>query len=458
MRTGRTSRAMALATVVTTAALSACTSSADGGSGDGGTTELSVVSLLPGSEQEAFDSFDERVAAFEDANPDIDVRAEEYEWEATTFASQLAGGTLPDVFEIPLTDARTLIENGQLADLDEQFNELEHAGDFNENLLDAGRGENGHVHAVPAKSIYGMALHYNRALFEQAGLDPDQPPTTWEEVREYARQIKEETGVAGYGMMASGATGGWQLTTATFSRGGTVQEERGDGYEAILDGDATREHLELLRDMRWEDDSILADTTLAWDTINQAFAAGEVAMYVSGSDVYSSLVETLGMTGENYGLTALPLEGDDAGVLAGGTLAAVGAEADEATKDAAMKWIDFFYLQNLVDEEQAVENAEVRADNGQAVGTPVLPIFSEDQYKEALGWVDSYVNVPLEQMTGYTETMFEQPIIAEPSRATQEIYTLLSTPVQAVFSDENADIDALLATADEQAQALLDRG
>lgn len=460
MRPGRTSWAMALAGVAAIASVTACTDS-DGG-GDSGSSEklkLSVVSLLPGSEQEAFDAFDARVAAFEDANPNIDVEAEEYEWEATTFASQLAGGTLPDVFEIPLTDARTLIENGQLADLDEQFEKLDYADEFNENLLDAGRGEDGKVYAVPAKSIYGVALHYNRALFEQAGLDPDQPPTTWDEVREAAKAVKDATGVAGYGMMASGATGGWQLTAATYSRGGKVQEVGdGDSYESTLDNDATREHLEFLKAMRWEDDSLLADTTLAWDTINQAFAAGQVAMYTSGSDVYTNLVETYALTGEDYGLTALPLDGKDAGVLVGGTLAAVGAQADDATKDAAMKWIDFYYLQNLLDEEQAVENAKVRADNGQAVGTPVLPIFSREQYEQQLTWVDSYINVPLEHMTGYTDVMFDQPVIGEPSRATQEIYTLLSTPVQAVLTDGDADVGQLLETADAQAQALLDQG
>lgn len=453
-----TSRAMALASVVAIASVTACTSSDDGG-GDSDKLTLSVVSLLPGSEQEAFDAFDERVAAFEDANPDIDVQQEEYEWTATTFASQLAGGTLPDVFEIPLTDARTLLENGQLADLNDQFERLDYADQFNEQLLAAGQGDDGHVYAIPAKSIYGVALHYNRALFEQAGLDPDQPPTTWDEVREYAKQIKDATGVAGYGMMASGNTGGWQLTAATYARGGRVQEAGDDGsYEATLDNDATREHLEWLKAMRWEDDSLLADTTLDWTTLNQAFAAGQVAMYTSGSDVYTNLVETYGVTGEDYGLTALPLDGDDDGVLVGGTLAAVGADADEATKEAAVKWIDFYYLQNLLDEEQAVENAKVRADNNQAVGTPVLPIFSREQYEQSLQWVEEYINVPLDQMTGYTDVSADQPVVGEPSRATQETYALLDTPIQAVLTDRGADVDALLETADTQAQALLDQG
>lgn len=61
----------------------------------GGTVALRVVSLLPGSEQAAIDAFNAQVKEFEDANPDIDIQPEEYEWKATTFAAQLAGGTLP---------------------------------------------------------------------------------------------------------------------------------------------------------------------------------------------------------------------------------------------------------------------------------------------------------------------------------------------------------------------------
>lgn len=418
---------------------------------------LSVVSLIPGSEQAAFDAFDERVAQFEEMNPNITIEPVEYEWRATTFAAQLAGGTLPDVYEIPLTDAKTLIENGQLADIDAQFKALPYAADFNETLLAAGMGEDGKVYAIPAKSIYGVALHYNRALFTQAGLDPDNPPTTWDEVREDAKTIKDATGVAGYATMAANNTGGWQLTAATYSRGGRVQQDNGDGtYTATLDNDGTRAALQFLHDLRWEDDSLLADTTLDWGTINQAFAAGQTAMYTSGSDVFTSLVETNGVTSDDYGLTAIPTEGADAGVLVGGTLAAVNVKADDATKAAAIKWIDFFYLSKLLDQEQAVADAQVRFDNGQPVGTPVLPIFSRDQYELSLEWVADFINVPLDQMTGYTSVMFDQPVVGEPSRSTQETYGALDVMIQAVLSDQNADIDALVQQGNTTVQALLD--
>lgn len=468
MRSPRSATALALVSAVALGLLAGCATddddndggaapAGDGGSADEEQVTLSVVSLIPGSEQAAFDAFEERVAQFEEVYPNIDVEGVEYEWRATTFAAQLAGGTLPDVYEIPLTDAKTLIENGQLADIDAQFAQLDYAGEFNEQLLAAGQGEDGHVYAIPAKSIYGVALHYNRDLFEQAGLDPDDPPTTWEEVAEYAAQIKAATGVAGYATMATNNTGGWQMTAATYARGGRVQEANEDGtYTATLDNPATRAHLEFLHQLRWTDDAILADTTLDWGTINQAFAAGQLAMYTSGSDVLNSLMETNGLDPAVYGLTAIPLEGDDAGVLVGGTLAAVNVKADEATKDAAVKWIDFWYLSTLRDQEQAVADAQVRNEGGQGVGTPVLPIFSREQYEQELEWKADYVNVPLDQMTGYTDVMFDQPVVGEPSRQTQPFYGLLDSAVQAVLTDEGVDIDALLADLDEQAQTLLD--
>src|SRR5665647_564024 len=181
-------------------------------------------------------------------------------------------------------------------------------------------------------------------------------------------------------------------------------------------------------------------------------------MYTSGSDVFTSLVETNGVTSDDYGLTAIPTEGADAGVLVGGTLAAVNVKADDATKAAAIKWIDFFYLSKLLDQEQAVADAQVRFDNGQPVGTPVLPIFSRDQYELSLEWVADFINVPLDQMTGYTSVMFDQQPASDPSRSTHETYGALDVMIQAVLSYQNADIDALVQQCLDRCVALLDEG
>lgn len=432
----------------------------EGSTNDQGQVVLKVVSLLPGSTEEAVAAFEDQVAEFEEAHPDIDVVPEEYEWKATTFAAQLAGGTLPDVFEIPFTDAQGLVENGQLADMDAQFRALPYADAFNPTILDAGTGDDGHVYAIPAKNAYPVALHYNRELFASSGLDPDDPPSSWEEVRAAAKAIAEaHPGVAGFATMTQNNTGGWQLTAQTVARGGrTVEVDADQRATATLDGAETREALQFLHDLRWEDGSMGANFLLDWGSINQEFAAGQVGMFTSGSDIYTSLVQTNDVDPDTYGLAPIPLTDDpEAATLTGGTLAGVPATADDAVKDAAIEWIGFFYLDKLVDEDRAVADAETLVANDQPVGTPVLPMFSEEQYELNQEWIADYVNVPLDQMSAFTDAMFDLPLAGEPSQRTQEVYALLDPVVQAVLTDEDADIDALLADADAQAQALLDR-
>ena len=194
---------------------------------------LTVVSLRPGSEPEAFEAFEEQVAQFEEANPDIDVVSEEYEWTGPTFAAQLAGGTLPDVFTIPFTDGKSLIEQGQLADISEHVAALPYADQFNPNVLDAGPGRGRqHLRHPDCRLRHRSPLQPGAV---RAGGPRSRPAARrrWDEVREYAKAIADETGQAGYVQMSQSNTGGWQLTTLSYALGGRVQE--GAGADAVVD-------------------------------------------------------------------------------------------------------------------------------------------------------------------------------------------------------------------------------
>lgn len=419
-------------------------------------TQITVVSLIPGTEQSAFDAFEAQVTQFEAAHPDIDVVSQEYEWTGPTFTAQLAGGTLPDVFTIPFTDGKSLIEQGQLADISAQVQGLPYAAKFNPNVLATGQDAAGNIFALPT-AAYGIGLQYNRALFTQAGLDPDKPPTTWDEVRADAKAIAEKTGQAGYAQMSQSNTGGWQTTVATYARGGRMETVDGGKVTATLDNPGTKAALEFLKALRWEDDSMGANFLFDWGTINQAFAAGQIGMYTGGSDVYTSLLRSNAIDPNVYGLAVLPLTDDpNAGMLGGGTLAAVNVKATDAEKDAAVKWIDFYYMSKLLDKDAAILDARTLSESGQPVGTPALPIFDKETLDQSLEWIKDYINVPLAQMSSFTGGIFDQPLVAEPSVHTQELYAALDTVVQAVLTDENADIDALLAQANSAVQALID--
>ena len=442
--------------------LAACGGDDDGGGSEGadaGDEEvtISVSNLPPETEASVREAFLARVEEFEEANPDITIEPMEWEWEVTTFPSQLAGGTLPTTFELPFTYGQTLIERGQLQDITAEVEALPYGDDFNPDVLAQVQDDAGSIYAVPT-AVYGMGLHYNRTMFEAAGLDPDQPPTSWDEIREYAKAISDATGQAGYAQMTQDSTGGWVLTTVTNALGGRVEDGTGDEVSASLDNPATVEALEMLQAMRWEDDSLGDNFLLDWGGINQAFAAGQVGMYLSGSDVYNSLVTENNVDPGSYGLTIIPLDGDDAGVLGGGTIVGVRPDTSAAERAAAVKWIDFFYLSKLTDEASATADAETLAESDAPVGTPTLPVFNEEQLAESDSWVADYVNVPLDQMMTFKDNILDQPLVAEPPAAAQEVYAELDTVVQAVLTDENADIEALLATANDNVTSLVESG
>ena len=423
------------------------------------TVTISVASLIPGSTKAAVDQFNAQVAEFERANPSIKVKPVEYQWTGPTFAAKLAAGTLPTVFEVPFTDARTLGDNGQLADLTSLAKALPYFSKYNKAVLAEGTDSKGRIIALP-KGAYAQALHYNRKLFTQAGLDPNKPPRTWAQVRAYARQIAQKTGKAGYVEMAKDDnTAGWILTTFAYSLGGRMEKGVGTKAVATLASPQTITALNLLKQMRWTDNSMGANFDYGWSDINQAFAAGNVGMYVSGSDVYTNLVQASNIDPSLYGLAPIPLaKNKNAGVLGGGTEVAVKPTVNADAKAAAMKWIDFYYERPLVSKTRAVQNARTLAANKQPVGVPALPLFNKQQYDLANTWIAPYINVPLDQMKPFTTGIFDQKLIPEPEASTQSVYHSLDAVVEAVLTDRNADIQSLLQQANQQAQQAITGG
>jgi multiple sugar transport system substrate-binding protein len=420
---------------------------------------ISVASLIPGSTAAAVKQFNAQVAQFEKANPGIKVKPVEYQWTGPTFAAKLAAGTLPTVFEVPFTDARTLGEHGQLADLTSFVKKLPYFSKYNPTVLVEGTTSKGKIVALP-KGAYAQALHYNRQLFQQAGLDPNKPPTTWAEVMADAKQIADKTGKAGYAEMGKDDnTAGWILTTLVYSLGGRMETGTGSSAKATLDNAQTAQALDMLKQMRWTDNSMGANFDYGWSDVNQAFAAGNVGMYISGSDVYTNLVQASNIDPSIYGVAPIPLANSKtAGVLGGGTLAAVKPSVSDAEKAAAVKWIDFYYEQPLVAKSQALRNARTLAANKQPVGVPALPVFNKAQYDLANTWIKPFINVPVAQMKPFTTGIFSQKLIAEPPSATQAVYHALDPVVQAVLTDKNANIASLLAQANSLAQSAISSG
>lgn len=415
---------------------------------------ISVVSLIPGSTQAAFNEFDNKVAQFEAQNPGISVRGVQYQWLPATFAAKLASGTLPTVFTVPFTDGRSLGDNGQLANLTKYAQAEPYYKDFNPAVIAEGIDSKKQVIAIPT-AAYAQALSYNRQLFSEAGLNPNKPPTTWAQLEADAKQISQKTGKTGYSEMgASDNTAGWIFTTLTDALGGRMETGIGTSAKATFNNPQAIQALNILKQMRWNDNSMGSNFGLSWGTSNQAFAAGQIGMFISGSDVYTNMVQADNINPSIYGLAPIPLaKSKTAGVLGGGTLAAVSPKSSPAQIAAAMKWISFYYIDKLTNRKAAIEDAKTLIKNKQPVGVPELPVFDKAIYEQSQKWIKPYINVPESQFAPFTNGIFSENVIPEPESATQAIYGDLDSVVQAVFTNQGADPASLLSQANATGQA-----
>jgi multiple sugar transport system substrate-binding protein len=459
--------ATAVLSTALVAALAACGSSSntddDPASGDGDTPDadapvtISINDLPPTEEPERREGMLNKIERFEKANPHITIEATEYRWAADTFPAMLAGGTEPTVTALPFTEVQGLAARGQVTDITEQLEGAGFLEDLNPGLMDVVTAPDGGIYGVPY-AAYTVGLVYNRSIFEQVGLDPDNPPKTWDDIRAAANTIQEKAGVQGLISMTTENVGGWTLTAMTAAFGGLMQEVDGETAKASFHAEPTKQALEFLRSLRWEDDVMGDNFLVNWEDSRNEFGAGRAGMFIGGADAYTDLVSTRGLPPEDFGVAPLPLEGDGAAALSGGSVDVISARATPEEVDAALTWIQFNRFAQYYDEEVARTNAESASADGRPVGAPALPVVSQDLYDQYLEWIADLINTPRENAEYYLTTVNDLPLVAEPPVKGQEVYAALDPVVQAVLTREDADIDALLKEAEDNVNALIAAG
>ena len=126
------------------------------------------------------------VEVFEEKNPDIkvDVQLTGYDDYFTKLATTVGGGNAPDVFEMNMENFLAYMLRGACADL----TGLVDPASYSEGTLSAVSSD-GKLYAVPM-SFSTCVLFYNKALFDQAGIDYPDDTWTWTEAQAAAEKIR----------------------------------------------------------------------------------------------------------------------------------------------------------------------------------------------------------------------------------------------------------------------------
>ncbi len=221
-----------------------------------------------------------------------------------TFMLALAGGTAPDIYKAWFHILRHDVEQGFVYPLDE-WEGIPSSDD----LWDRVRVKDGHVWALPTPGTAYYGIVYRKDLVALAGLDPEKPPFTWSEFRDWCVALTKP------GRRAFAVENRpWGFLPWVQSAGGDIIREKEDGsFEACFDSPAAVKAAEFLQDLVRLDVVRGLPTLSAADDIGPLFTSGEIAAVFGGEDLVRRLTDALSFPPELIGVMPFPAA-DDGGV------------------------------------------------------------------------------------------------------------------------------------------------
>lgn len=423
-----------------------------------GRTIISVSNWVNGDGKGA-KALADRKALFESENPDVVVEGDEWAYAIDTFFAKAAGGTLPTVFSTNFTELSTIISSNYSADLTEALKNRGYEGKFNQTILDLA-SKDGKVFSFPV-GAYILGLGYNTELFEKAGLTeadgtPKQPKT-WDELAQFAVQIKEKTGVPGIVFPTAGNNGGWMFTPIAWSYGVEFVKKNDDGkWVSAFNTPECVEALQFIKDLKWKYNVVPDNVTVDADKYYELFSTGQAAMMLAPGN-YSDYVIQYGMTPDQLGIMAFPAGPKRHVTLIGGELQSVSNKATADQIDAAIRWIETKYNYNATEafKQTTTKDIEKKLSDNVIVGIKGINVWNENT--ESVEFVNELIdekcNVNPNHVRLYNEFV-QNPceLQAETPVCAQELYKILDNCITAVFSDESADCAAIIEQASKDFQ------
>lgn len=212
---------------------------ATGGGSTGDTVEVTVWHYWDGTNADTFDAMvDDYNASHEGVViktsnvPNADF--------LTKLRASATSNTLPDIAIGDLVWVPQINQIGTLANLDLPADVL---SDINPALTAFGSIDGKQV-SVPV-SANNLGYIYNKTLFEEAGLDPEAPPLTWEELKADGAEILAKTGKPAYELFTQAGDNGegltWNFQVNLWQAGGDFLTA--DNSAAAFNTDAGKEAL-----------------------------------------------------------------------------------------------------------------------------------------------------------------------------------------------------------------------
>ena len=365
------------------------------------------------------------VADFEAANPDIKVNAVysgNYDDTRVRALSALASGEPAQLAVMFSIDAYDLIEQ----DIIMAFDDIEGVDQawldsFYPALMANGKIE-GKTWGIPFQRSTIVA-YYNKDLFKAAGLDPEAPPTTWDEMISMGKALTQD---GTYGLMIP-STGYpyWMFQALAIQNGKEVMSD--DGLTTYFDDPAVVETLEFWKSLSQEH-GIMPTGTVEWGTLRQAFLEGQTAMMWHSTGNLTAVKKNASF---DFGVAELPANVRKGSPTGGGNFY-VFKDTTPEEKAAALKLIEF-----MTSPEQAA---------AWSIGTGYMGVSPAAYETEALKTYTQEFPPAL-----VARNQLENAVAEFSTFETARVREGLNNAIQAALTDAKSPADAL---AEAQAAAV----
>lgn len=215
------------------------------------------------------------VAAYQKANPDVTINAEEVGWDnlQQRFTTDISGGTAPDIGVIA---TRWLLDYAKqnIAEPLDGYMSPEYKGQFFETLLTPSTID-GKIWGLPFVAST-RALYCNTELLQQAGVAA--PPTTWDELRAAAAKVKQAGKAYGFAIQGKEIETDTYWYYALWTHGGEIVRDGKSALTAPEAVAATKMYHGLIAD------GLTQPTPTAYNRqdVETLFKQGRVAMIATG--------------------------------------------------------------------------------------------------------------------------------------------------------------------------------
>ena len=279
-------------------------------------------------------AYDKLIEKFNEEYPDVTIKHETVPFDQTQNKFKTAaesGSGAPDILRAEVAWVPEFASLGYLYALDG-------TAALENNFLETPLSSNVYedkTYGVPQVTDT-LGLMYNKELFEKAGLDPEAPPTTWDEVRDAAKALKSKAKVDGIYINS----GGYFLLPFLYGEGGDLVNT--DDQTITVNSPEAVTGMETAQSLVKDGTAVKPTANDPYGTMMTLFKEQKVGMIINGPWEVAGISDDPNFGGiENLGVAPVPAGSAGQGAPVGGHNYVVYSGMDDNKAEAAAAFIAF---------------------------------------------------------------------------------------------------------------------